>query len=133
MKKRIIPSLKNLGGVREVKKKLKGSDVIFENREKLAEILLQLGTVKITDIVNWNTQGKLQIKDVNEISEPALQSIRKIKAIPKDGQMEIEVELIDKVRILQLLAKSAGLLDRQPDSEKPSVIEVNMVGPKEQQ
>ena len=37
--------------------------------------------------------------------------------------------MIDKVRVLQMLAKSAGILDRTPESEKPSVIEVNMVGP----
>ena len=35
--------------------------------------------------------------------------------------------MIDKVRVLQML--SAGILDRTPESEKPSVIEVNMVGP----
>ena len=43
---------------------------------------------------------------------------------------EVEIEMIDKVRVLQMLAKSAGILDRTPESEKPSVIEVNMVGPK---
>ena len=28
-----------------------------------------------------------------------------------------------------MLAKSAGILDKEHESEKPSVIEVNMVGP----
>ena len=42
---------------------------------------------------------------------------------------EVEIEMIDKVRVLQMLAKSAGILDKEHESEKPSVIEVNMVGP----
>ena len=119
----------NLGGVREISKKLKGSDVIFENREKLAEALLSLSHAKITDIVDWDTQGKIEIKDLKDIPEHALQSIKKIRAVPVGEKMQIEVEMIDKVRVLQMLAKSAGILDRTPESEKPSVIEVNMVGP----
>tara|TARA_Y100001963_G_C6765545_1_gene441963 strand:- start:512 stop:892 length:381 start_codon:yes stop_codon:yes gene_type:complete len=119
----------NLGGVREISKKLKGSDVIFENREKLAEALLSLSHAKITDIVNWDKEGKVEIKDLKDIPEHALQSIKKIRAVPMGEKMQIEVEMIDKVRVLQMLAKSAGILDRTPESEKPSVIEVNMVGP----
>tara|TARA_Y100001973_G_scaffold72470_1_gene105694 strand:- start:13627 stop:14007 length:381 start_codon:yes stop_codon:yes gene_type:complete len=119
----------NLGGVREISKKLKGSDVIFENREKLAEALLSLSHAKITDIVNWDKEGKVKIKDLKDIPEHALQSIKKIRAVPMGEKMQIEVEMIDKVRVLQMLAKSAGILDRTPESEKPSVIEVNMVGP----
>ena len=41
-RKRVVPRLNNLGGVRDISKKLKGSDVIFENREKLAEALLSI-------------------------------------------------------------------------------------------
>ena len=128
-RKKIVPKMGNLGGVREISKKLKGSDVIFENREKLAEALLSLSHAKITDIVNWDKEGKVKIKDLKDIPEHALQSIKKIRAVPMGEKMQIEVEMIDKVRVLQMLAKSAGILDRTPESEKPSVIEVNMVGP----
>jgi len=121
----------NLGGVRAISKKLKGSDVIFENREKIAEALMGLAGAKITDILTWDTEGNVNILDPKDIPEHALQSIRKIRAIPvgDSGKMQIEVEMIDKVRILQMVAKSAGILDRTPESEKPSVIEINMVGP----
>tara|TARA_A100001011_G_C14305649_1_gene842979 strand:- start:1667 stop:2086 length:420 start_codon:yes stop_codon:yes gene_type:complete len=128
-KQRATPKLGNLGGVREVSKKLKGSDVIFENRENLAEALIKLGSAKITDIMTWNEEGDIFIKKPEDISETALQSIKKIKAIPRGDKVEFEIEMIDKVRILQLLAKSSGLLDRQAESEKPSVIEIQMVGP----
>ena len=123
--------MNNLGGVRDIKKKLRGSDVIFENREKLAEALLSISQAKVTDVVDWDDQGKVTIKDMDEIPEHALQSIKKIKARPVGESFEVEIEMIDKVRVLQMLAKSAGILDKEHESEKPSVIEVNMVGPNE--
>ena len=121
--------MNNLGGVRDIKKKLRGSDVIFENREKLAEALLSISQAKVTDVVDWDDQGKVTIKNLDEIPEHALQSIKKIKARPVGESFEVEIEMIDKVRVLQMLAKSAGILDKEHESEKPSVIEVNMVGP----
>ncbi len=121
--------MNNLGGVRDIKKKLRGSDVIFENREKLAEALLSISQAKVTDVVDWDDQGKVTIKNMDEIPEHALQSIKKIKARPVGDNYEVEIEMIDKVRVLQMLAKSAGILDKEHESEKPSVIEVNMVGP----
>jgi hypothetical protein len=121
--------MNSLGGVRDIKKKLRGSDVIFENREKLAEALLSISQAKVTDVVDWDDQGKVTIKNMDEIPEHALQSIKKIKAKPVGDNYEVEIEMIDKVRVLQMLAKSAGILDKEHESEKPSVIEVNMVGP----
>ena len=128
-KNRAVPKMNNLGGVRDIKKKLRGSDVIFQNRDKLAEALLSISQAKVTDVVDWDDQGKVSIKNLDEIPEHALQSIKKIKARPVGESFEVEIEMIDKVRVLQMLAKSAGILDRTPESEKPSVIEVNMVGP----
>ena len=128
-KSRVIPKMNSLGGVRDIKKKLRGSDVIFENREKLAEALLSISQAKVTDVVDWDDQGKVTIKNMDEIPEHALQSIKKIKAKPVGDNYEVEIEMIDKVRVLQMLAKSAGILDKEHESEKPSVIEVNMVGP----
>ena len=128
-KSRVIPKMNSLGGVRDIKKKLRGSDVIFENREKLAEALLSISQAKVTDVVDWDDQGKVSIKNLDEIPEHALQSLKKIKARPVGDNYEVEIEMIDKVRVLQMLAKSAGILDKEHESEKPSVIEVNMVGP----
>ena len=128
-KNRAVPRMNNLGGVRDIKKKLRGSDVIFQNRDKLAEALLSISQAKATDVVDWDDQGKVSIKNLDEIPEHALQSIKKIKARPVGESFEVEIEMIDKVRVLQMLAKSAGILDKEHESEKPSVIEVNMVGP----
>ena len=43
-------------------KSLKGSDVIFENREKLAEALLSISQAKVTDVVDWDSEGKLKLR-----------------------------------------------------------------------
>ena len=37
--------------------------------------------------------------------------------------------MVDKVRIMQLLAKSAGLLDTEKDADKPAVVDIQMVMP----
>ena len=39
--------------------------------------------------------------------------------------------MVDKVRIMQLLAKSSGLLDQEKDGEKPAVVSIEMVMPEE--
>ena len=102
-KNRAVPRMNNLGGVRDIKKKLRGSDVIFQNRDKLAEALLSISQAKVTDVVDWDDQGKVSIKNLDEIPEHALQSIKKIKARPVGESFEVEIEMIDKVRVLQML------------------------------
>jgi hypothetical protein len=56
-----------------------------------------------------------------------MQAIKRIKTNPKTG--EIEIELWDKVQTLRLLAKASGLLDNPDDSDKPSVIGINIKAP----
>ena len=68
-RKRVVPRLNNLGGVRDISKKLKGSDVIFENREKLAEALLSISQAKVTDVVDWDSEGKVKVKDLSDKSD----------------------------------------------------------------
>ena len=58
-KNRAVPRMNNLGGVRAIQKTLRGSDVIFQNRDKLAEALLSISQAKVTDVVDWDDQGKV--------------------------------------------------------------------------
>ena len=39
--------------------------------------------------------------------------------------------MIDKVRVLQTLAKASGLMEMEKNVDKPAVVEVQMVGPTE--
>ena len=65
---------------------------------------------------------------MKDIPEHALSAIKRIRIL-KDGTLDIE--MVDKVRVLQLLAKSAGLLDTETEGDKPAVIDIKMVGPGE--
>ena len=47
----------------------------------------------------------------------------------KDGE-NLEIEMHDKIRSLQTVAKAAGLLDQpEQESDKPSVIGIQIQGP----
>ena len=71
------------------------------------------------------------IKDSKNISEAALKSIKKIKVTPTKLGPQLEVELHDKVAVLRVLAKAAGLLEQQEDMDRPSVVGIVMQGPEQ--
>lgn len=121
-----IPSLQNWGGIRSIQKRLERSATISENREAVAYSLLCMANTKITDIMEWDEDGQVRVKASKDIPEHALQAIKSIK-VNKDGNLELE--LYDKVGVLRLLAKASGLLDNPEDSDKPSVIGINIKAP----
>jgi hypothetical protein len=114
----------------EIRKRLRGSSIIYDNRDALAEEMLRLAGSKITDVVDI-VGGTVRLKDVDDIPEHALSAIKKIKITPTRNGDQVEVELVDKVRVLQMLAKSAGLLDQEKEVDKPSVVAIEMVMPGE--
>ena len=127
MGKRVVPPVGRFGGVGNIRKRLRGSQIIYDNRDGLATEMLGIAKAKITDIFDWNGK-KLDLKDAKDIPDNALAAIKKIKITPtQSGEDIIEVELLDKVRIMQLLAKSAGLLDTEKDADKPAVVDIQMV------
>ena len=121
-----IPSLQNWGGIRSIEKRLERSATISQNREAVAYTLLCMANTKITDIMEWDDEGQIKVKASKDIPEHALQAIRSIK-VNKDGNLELE--LYDKVGVLRLLAKASGLLDNPEESDKPSVIGINIKPP----
>ena len=121
-----IPSLQNWGGIRSIQKRLERSATISENREAVAYSLLCMANTKITDIMEWDDEGQVKVKASKDIPEHALQAIKSIK-VNKDGNLELE--LYDKVGVLRLLAKASGLLDNPDESDKPSVIGINIKPP----
>jgi len=127
----VIPPLTNWGGVRSVQRRLERSATILENREAVAYALLCMANTKLTDIMTWDEMGNVKVKASHQIPEHALQAIKKISVkTDKDGNNTLEIELYDKVGVLRLLAKASGLLDNPDDgSDKPSVIDVNVVAP----
>ena len=128
-----FPNLKELGSVRSVRRKIGGSDVIFANRDKLAQELINLSTAKISDVLSWDEEGNIKVKPSADIPDSVLTAIKKIRIVPTaDGKNAIDIELIDKVSVLRTLARASGLLDQDKMSDKPAVVEVKMVGPKDE-
>ena len=112
----------------EIRKRLRGSSIIYDYRDGLAEEMLRLVSSKITDVVDIEG-GTVRLKDIDDIPEHALSAIKKIKVTPTRNGEQVEVELIDKVRVLQMTAKIAGLLDQEKEIDKPSVVAIEMVMP----
>ena len=78
MGKRVVPPVGRFGGVGEIRKRLRGSQIIYDNRDGLATEMLGIAKAKITDIFDWNGQ-KLELKDAKDIPDHALAAIKKIK------------------------------------------------------
>jgi hypothetical protein len=84
--------------------------------------------------MSWDENGNIKVKASKDIPEHALQAIKSIKSntrYDKDGNATttLDIELFDKIGVLRLLAKASGLLDQTQESDKPSVIGVNIVAP----
>ena len=129
-KKRIVkPPLDRFGGVRVVQRRIQKSQIIEHNKESVAKELVDIGKTNIADIMEWDEKGNVTIKDTKTISEAALMSIKKIKVTTTKLGPQLEVELHDKVAVLRVLAKAAGLLEQHEDMERPSVVGIVMQGP----
>lgn len=126
-KSKPIPSLAGYGGVRALQKNLERSTTLAANREAVAYSLLCMANTKLSDIMEWDEEGNIKVKASKDIPEAAMQSIKRIKTDPRTGA--VEIELWDKVQTLRLLAKASGLLDNPEESDKPSVIGINIKSP----
>jgi len=132
--KKPIPSLAGYGGVRSLQKKLERSTTLQQNREAVSYSLLCMANTKLTDIMEWDEQGTIKVKPSKDIPEHALQAIKSIKSntkVDKEGNSytTLDIELWDKVGVLRLLAKASGLLDNPEESDKPSVLGINIRAP----
>ena len=65
---------------------MRGSKIIYEQRDELAMDLLGLYSAKVTDVVDIvhreDGSTSVDLKDVGDIPENALRAIRKIKVTP---------------------------------------------------
>jgi|TARA_R100001129_G_scaffold104616_1_gene71513 hypothetical protein len=129
-KKRITkPPLDRFGGVRVVQRRIQKSEIIEQNKDGVAQELLDVARANITDIVHWTELGTMTVKDPKDIPEAAIKAIKKIKLVQTSAGPQMEVELHDKVAVLRILAKASGLLEQQEDMDKPSVVGIVMQGP----
>lgn len=122
------------GGIRPLTKRLGRNQIIERNRDGIATELLCIGVTKLTDFLTWDEDGRVKVKASRDIPEAAMKALKKIKVTTdKDGNNTLELELYDKVAALRVLSRAAGLLDTpEDDSDRPSVIGINMTGPEPQ-
>ena len=125
-----IPSVAGWGGTRSIERRLERSTTLAGNREAVAYALLCMANTKISDIMTWDEGGNVTVKAAHQIPEHALTAIKSIKQkVDRDGNSTLEIELYDKVGVLRILAKASGLLDNPDESDKPSVIGINIKSP----
>ena len=111
-----------------LQKRIKRSEVIDHNKDAVAQELVDLSLSDITDIIDWE-EGKIRLKEIKDIPKKALRSIKKIRVYGKENS-NFEVEMHDKIRTLQTVAKAAGLLEQEKsDDDKPAVIGIKIEGP----
>ena len=120
------------GGVRKLEDRLKGrSHVIAHNKEGVAQTLIDIARANITDVLSWDEEGNVKVKASADIPDNVASAIKKIKVSRlENGEPSIELEMHDKISVLRVLAKSAGLLEQhKADVNTPSVVGITMVGP----
>jgi len=120
------------GGVKKLEDRLKGrSEVIAHNKEGIAQSLIDLARANLTDVITWNEKGEVKVKASEDIPPEVAAAIKKVKVTKgKDNEPSLEIEMHDKVSVLRVLAKSAGLLEpHQEESQAPSVVGITMHGP----
>lgn len=114
--------------VRKMRRELSSQD--DNKRQAVLGELELLGGSKITDVLQWDSAGNVYLTATNELPDHVRRAIKKVKVTPnKDGQNSIEVEMHDKIAALRLLAKHHGLMEATDDTNRPSIIGINLHGP----
>lgn len=124
--KNAIPSLDGYGGVRALQKKMERSKTLAANREAITYSMLSMANATLLDVMEWDESG-VKFKNSKDIPDHVAQAIKEIK-FDNEGRI-IDIKFQDKPAILRLLAKASGMLDNQDESDKPSVIGINVKAP----
>jgi len=101
-----------------------------DKREAVVQELEAIGAGEVTDVINWDEFGQVALTASDQLPERARRSIKKVKVTPNQFGNQIEVEMHDKIAALRLLAKHRGLLEPNSDEQRPSMIGINVTGPK---
>jgi len=99
-------------------------------REAVLNELEAIASGEVTDVLSWDELGNVGVMASDRLSDRARRSIKKVKITPNAHGNQIEVEMHDKMSALRLLAKHRGLLEVNSDDQRPSMIGINVTGPK---
>ncbi len=114
--------------VRQKRADLAAADDV--RREAVVQELEAIGAGEATDVIQWDAMGQITLTPSAALPERAKRSIKKVKVTPNQFGNTIEVEMHGKIAALRLLAKHRGLLEPNANDQKPSMIGINITGPK---
>jgi len=114
--------------IRQIRQALASVDA--DRREAVVQELEAIAAGEATDVISWDNLGQVQLTASSELPERAKRAIKKVKVTPNAHGNQIEVEMHDKLAALRLLAKHRGLLEPNSDEQRPSMIGINVTGPK---
>ena len=120
------------GGVKRLEQRLRGrNDVVAHNKNAVAQYLLNIAGANLTDVLTWDAEGNVKVKASADIPDEVACAIKRIRVTKsRGGEPTLELEMHDKVSVLRVLAKSAGLLEApEKGPVAPSVVGIKMVGP----
>lgn len=102
--------------------------------QRVVHELAAIGFSKITEVVQWK-DGKVTIRDSDELSPLVQSAIKEVKIVQNDGEVKkfvdedgveqeeiknrsmfVQVKMHGKDRPLEMLATHTGLLDREKDT-----------------
>jgi phospholipase C len=101
-----------------------------DKREAVVQELEAIASGEVTDVLSWDELGNVGVCASDRLPARARRAIKKVKVTPNQHGNQIEVEMHDKLSALRLLAKHRGLLEPNSDERKPSMIGINVTGPK---
>ena len=101
-----------------------------DRREAVVQELEAIAAGEATDVISWDAMGQVQLTPSDQLPERAKRSIKKVKVTPNQHGNTIEVEMHDQLAALRLLAKHRRLLEPNSDDQRPSMIGINVTGPK---
>ena len=98
-------------------------------RDAVEQELASISASELTDVITWDSSGKVTIVDSEMLPDRTKRSIKKLKVMPTQYGNQIELEMHDKLGALRLLAKHYGMLNVDTSQNKPSVLGINIKGP----
>lgn len=108
------------------------------NQQRVVLELNRLAFSKISDVCNWDENGVITVKNVDDLSDDALASIKKIRCIhsvrtDKDGNetetTTLEIEQHDKKAALEILARASKLVGDTGAASAPIYLSLSFGAP----
>lgn len=103
-----------------------------QDEERKAAVLGELEAIaasEITDVLAWDDAGRVTVRASIDLNDRTRKALKRVKVTPTQHGTQIEVEMHDKLSALRVLSRHHGLLERNAEMNRPSLIGINIKGP----